>query len=437
VTIAVVHPWRQQTAAQDLATFGARHGEPLRPGQFTQILPPGLDASCEGTTEGPFPLSNGETGDVEVVHAMAPDARIVYVGAKCDDGEGTVQDLDALTTIVDQRLTTIVSNSWAAVAGDATLSAGLVDAYQQIFTDGAAEGVGFYFSAGDFGAHSGGSAGDQQTLLYPQSDPWVTSVGETVSGGSGQPPAYLEGPGGGTSLACPQIAGMQADAQQATRGTPIGFADPAIYARYGTVAYHDVTDDPLGPGFTPAVVVPAGVTLPGGLVSPFLASLGMDEGLSATPGYDDATGVGTGPPRDFSSAPAPPRSSGGPRIDDVYSGFQEVFDVPGCQGRTSGPADGRDLGVEALSRQPPTGTTDHDRAEPGGRWSIKRLDEVAESGEEIRRGRQQTVFPPSVREALDAMADLGDGDRRGGEFVSAPAANPLPHAGIGLRPHQL
>jgi hypothetical protein len=127
----------------------------------------------------------------------------------------------------------------------------------------------------------------------------------------------------------------------------------------------------------------------------------------------------------------------GPRIDDVYPSFQEIFDVPRCQGRTSGPADGCDLGVEALNRQPQAGTPDHDRAEPGGRWNIKRLNEVTERGEEIRRGRQQALFPPPVREALDAVTDLGDSDRRGGEFVGTPAANPLPHTDIGLRPHQL
>jgi len=391
VTIAVIHPWRQQTAAQDLATFGARHGEPLRPGQFTQILPAGLDASCEGTTEGPFPLSNEETGDVELVHATAPQAKIVYVGAKCDDGEGTVQELDAMTTVVDGRLATIVSNSWAAVASDAALSAGLVGAYEQIFEQGAAEGIGFYFAAGDGGEFSGGSAGGQPTLIYPQSDPWVTSVGgtslaagpagqyewetgwgdraaelaadgkswanlpgsfalgsgggtstlfrqpsyqrgvvpavlshahgsaapmrvvpdiaadadpftgalvgETVSPGAGQPPVYQEGPGGGTSASCPLIAGIQADVQQVAGGVPIGFANPVIYARYGTRAFHDVTDEPLGPGFTPAVALPAGLVA----AAPVLVTLGLDEGLAATPGYDDVTGVGSPAPGYFAS----------------------------------------------------------------------------------------------------------------------------------------
>jgi hypothetical protein len=76
VTVAVVHPWEQPTAAHDLATFGARHGEPLKPGQFTQILPPGLNASCpDGIRAGNDQITNEETDDVEAVHAMAIYAR--------------------------------------------------------------------------------------------------------------------------------------------------------------------------------------------------------------------------------------------------------------------------------------------------------------------------------------------------------------------------
>ena len=52
---------------------------------------------------------------------------------------------------------------------------------------------------------------------------------------------------GGTSVACPVFAGIEADAQQAA-GYPLGFANPAIYARYRTAAFRDVTDQPLGTG---------------------------------------------------------------------------------------------------------------------------------------------------------------------------------------------
>ena len=51
---------------------------------------------------------------------------------------------------------------------------------------------------------------------------------------------------GGTSVSCPTFAGIEADAQQAAGG-PLGFANPAIYHRYGTDAFRDVTDHPLGP----------------------------------------------------------------------------------------------------------------------------------------------------------------------------------------------
>lgn len=89
------------------------------------------------------------------------------------------------------------------------------------------------------------------------------------------------------------IVGLQADAEQAA-GAPLGFANPAIYARYGTSAYHDVTGSPLGLGTTLAVVTPTAG-------SPTLTTLGLDDGLSADPGYDNETGVGSPAESYFSS----------------------------------------------------------------------------------------------------------------------------------------
>jgi subtilase family serine protease len=106
---------------------------------------------------------------------------------------------------------------------------------------------------------------------------------------------------GGTSVACPTFAGIEADAQQAA-GYDIGFANPAIYLRYGTAAFHDVTDHPFGPGHLAEVrnnySHPGIKGLP--LVT-YLRTLGIDgEGAStlrATAGYDDSTGVGS--PRSY------------------------------------------------------------------------------------------------------------------------------------------
>ncbi|MGW2179947.1 protease pro-enzyme activation domain-containing protein [Streptomyces sp. NPDC001732] len=100
---------------------------------------------------------------------------------------------------------------------------------------------------------------------------------------------------GGTSLAAPVVAGVQALAQQARHGLPIGFANPAIYARYGSKVYHDVTDHPLGPNRDLAVArvdFANGVDAADGLLTS-VRSLGKDASLKAVGGYDDVTGVGT------------------------------------------------------------------------------------------------------------------------------------------------
>ncbi|WP_037842308.1 S53 family peptidase [Streptomyces sp. NRRL F-5126] len=100
---------------------------------------------------------------------------------------------------------------------------------------------------------------------------------------------------GGTSLASPVIAGIQALAQQARHGVPIGFANPGIYQRYGTSAYHDVTDHPLGAGQDIAVVRNdyTDTQDPSSPTRTTIRTLGHDSSLSATVGYDDVTGVGS------------------------------------------------------------------------------------------------------------------------------------------------
>jgi subtilase family serine protease len=400
VTVAIVGISRNPSAAQDVAAFGARHGQPWRPGQYTQILQPGLDASCQGT-----PAQDSEQApDAEALHDMAPGADVLAMQTRCGLGAGErvfdaatdasdLPVLDALTQVTDQHLASIVTSSGNIRDSEATTSAGLVAAYEQIFQQGAAEGIGFYFAAGDFGDFSVISRDHQPETGYPRSDPWVTSVGGTSlavgpagqyeweagwgdraagltadgtawqdlpgsftggsgggtsalfaqpfyqravvppalshahgtamamrvfpdiaadadpytgvlvggfsSPGSGQPAPYRESPAGGNSLSVQLIGGMQADAEQAA-GTAIGFANPAIYARYippsartgGKAAYHDVTGSPLGPGTTPAVALPAAASL-NGVPGPFLISIGLDQGLAAAPGYDDVTGVGT------------------------------------------------------------------------------------------------------------------------------------------------
>ena len=70
-------------------------------------------------------------------------------------------------------------------------------------------------------------------------------VGQTTLQPNGKTYAFSLSRIGGTSVASPTFAGIEADAQQAA-GRDIGFANPAIYARYGTGAFHDVTESPSG-----------------------------------------------------------------------------------------------------------------------------------------------------------------------------------------------
>ncbi|MBP5940051.1 S53 family peptidase [Streptomyces acidiscabies] len=98
---------------------------------------------------------------------------------------------------------------------------------------------------------------------------------------------------GGTSLAAPVIAAVQALAQQARGGKAIGFANPQIYAKAGTKVYHDVTDNPTGKGLAVARLdFVNGFDATGG-VTTSVRSLGKDSSLSAVKGYDDVTGVGS------------------------------------------------------------------------------------------------------------------------------------------------
>jgi subtilase family serine protease len=388
-SVAVVAGGRTPTAAQDLATYAQRNGEPMRPGQLTEVLPTGLDASCR--TEGPE--YSEDFADLEEVHAMAPGSHLTDLAAKCDDDGEAVPILDAYTDVVDSHSASIVTSAYNARYNEATVSPGLTAVYEQVFEQGAAEGIGFYVDSDDEGDNSSVSPGHRPSVSFPDDDPWVTAVGGTslaigpngrylgetnwgdhraqlaaggkrwtslpgpflggggggasrrfpqpsyqrgvvptalshahgsgapmrvlpdiaadagsgtgilagvtVSLGAGQPAAYHQFAFAGTSSSVMLIAGMQADAQQGDAGVPIGFANPAIYARYGTGDFNDVSGHSFDGGLPPDSTGPAGQSAPGSPGQPYLVTFGQDESLSAGPGYDDTTGVGTPTARYF------------------------------------------------------------------------------------------------------------------------------------------
>lgn len=93
------------------------------------------------------------------------------------------------------------------------------------------------------------------------------------------------GNGGGTSLSSPAFAGVEALLVQ--EHGPLGFANPALYARLRS-AYHAIADNPAG---TPDTVAFAVVSR--GFVDLITPGQYADANLTYAPGYDTVTGLGS------------------------------------------------------------------------------------------------------------------------------------------------
>lgn len=222
VTVAVIDAYASSTISSDLKTYIARNdpANPLKPGQFTQVVAPGTYRRAENPRQDPAGWSGEETLDLEAVHGMAPAAKLVYVGAP-----NNYQDLDAaLNHVVDRHLADIVTNSygWSSEA----LPKGYIKPYNDTLMQAAIEGMTVLFSSGDYGDETNGNPANaaHATPDWPASSPWVTAVGGTSLGIAqdnsrvletgwetgrsklvkgvwtpAAPGAYLYGSGGGTS----------------------------------------------------------------------------------------------------------------------------------------------------------------------------------------------------------------------------------------------
>jgi subtilase family serine protease len=166
-TVAVIDAFASPTIRRDMRIYSHRHGLPrlrLRQkvihGNCKHGCPPDLRQGWWGE----------ETLDLQAVHTMAPGAKVLYVAAP-NPGPGLTR---SLAWVVDHRAARIVTNSWGSV-GEYGVG---VQAFEQIFAEAMAEGVGIYFSSGD--------DGDERDTIghvspdYPGSSPRVTSVGGTT-----------------------------------------------------------------------------------------------------------------------------------------------------------------------------------------------------------------------------------------------------------------
>jgi len=199
------------------------HNQPqFAPGQFSQITPAADGYGDEDVCD-PQGWYGEETLDVEAVHAMAPGAKIVYVGAAdCESG------LDnAWASAIDNHVANVITNSWTDGTDDLTLlGTSYVQFYEQYSLEAAMTGITVNFSSGDAGDNTtGGTDLAAKTVEFPADLPYVTGVGGTsvLIGSKGQhlaeygwqtdysqltngawtpapPGTYSSGGGGGTSV---------------------------------------------------------------------------------------------------------------------------------------------------------------------------------------------------------------------------------------------
>jgi subtilase family serine protease len=189
-TVAIIDAYDSPTIQDDVNTYSQRHGLP--PAKITRVASP----IATNTPEVAGPIdpqgwAGEETLDVEAVHAMAPDASIVYAGA---DSPFNVSLTMTLNDVVDNKRAQIISNSYGS-ASDSDNSSDDDPAFAQA----AATGIGIYFSAGDEGDETKdpNGPGDRE-VDAPANDPLVTAVGGT-SLAVGKKDNYLFETGWGSS----------------------------------------------------------------------------------------------------------------------------------------------------------------------------------------------------------------------------------------------
>src|SRR6266702_1299995 len=340
-TIVDIVSYGSPTLQQDMDTFDQQFGLP--PITINVLSPLGTKP-VDPTSVKDLAVWAGETTlDVQIIHAIAPDAGIVVLTSPVDETEGTIglpQFLQLEQYAITNHLGNIISQSFGAsevTLNDAT-GKQEVQKWDAFFKQATTQqGITFFASSGDNGptdyANVQLKLSSTPTTSFPTDDPWVTSVGGTSLNREGT--AFQESvwngsggaSGGGFSIffstpsyqmTLPTSVQNQLNNR---RGVPdvAGDADPstglAFYTSDGgwTLAGGTSASAPLWAAFMAIANQMAGHPL--GFINPALYKLATSsayaqdfhdiivgnnsisnsqvQGYPAVPGWDPVTGLGT------------------------------------------------------------------------------------------------------------------------------------------------
>ena len=176
VTVAIVDAFVSPTLYSDAVEYAKKNQsstQQWQPGQFKEIIRRPFVKTGEEECEAPG-WSGEQTLDVEAVHAMAPGARVIYVGGK----NCTVDLYNAVQEVVDSHLASIVSDSWSnGPEEEKAETPQSREAFNHVLLMAAGTGVGVQFSSGDEGDNFI-VTGEQQPS-FPGTSPYAITVGGT------------------------------------------------------------------------------------------------------------------------------------------------------------------------------------------------------------------------------------------------------------------
>jgi subtilase family serine protease len=211
-------------ACNDLKIFSKNFSLPYSPTQCKVIYPTGIPVLTPQDISTAAGWAWETALDIEYAHTMAPGANILLVISP-DSGDDLYVDIEY---VVNNSLANFISLSWGAYEDMFYYpppAYNLLYAYDEIFMQAAAEGIGVFAASGDSGAFDtywlAYNMPMEASVLNPASDPWVTGVGGATLKGiiSSMITSrieyawdwnayYMWGSGGGYSFAFPETPGQ-------------------------------------------------------------------------------------------------------------------------------------------------------------------------------------------------------------------------------------